>query len=276
MGFRFRRSFKVAPGLRVNLNKSGPSVTVGGKVGHTTFNPGRKTVTSSVRTGIPGLSYSKTTKVGSSSSKRTPSTSKQSSSAGTPPQKPPVGCLSIFLWVCFFPIMLSIWFFKTDKVHLDKKKKGLILAVVWIILLIFGYASPDNQNPSQNPTASGVSSSISESATATPEATPDPTAEPTADPTAEPTATPTAEPTATPTVEPTVEPTAAPTIEPTAKPAPAPAANPDSNSVKVWIPTNGGTKYHSNPNCSKMKNPIEVTKDEAISQGFGACKRCYG
>lgn len=32
--------------------------------------------------------------------------------------------------------------------------------------------------------------------------------------------------------------------------APAPETSAD---VYVWIPTNGGTKYHSNPNCSGMK-----------------------
>lgn len=44
----------------------------------------------------------------------------------------------------------------------------------------------------------------------------------------------------------------------------------------VWIPTNGGTKYHSNQYCSDMENPKQVTEEEAIDQGFTACKRCYG
>lgn len=262
MGFRFRRSFKVAPGLRVNLNKSGPSVTVGGKMGHTTFNPGRKTVTSSVRTGIPGLSYSKTTKMGSRSAKRTPSTSTHGNSAGAPPQKPPVGCLSVFLQILFFPITLSIWFFKTDKVHLDKKKKGLILAVVWLFLIICGSVSSENQNPSQNPTSPGVSSSISESATATPEDTPDPTAEPTVEPTAEPTP------------EPTAEPTIAPTAEPAPDPAPAPASAEESQEM-VWI-SKTGKRYHSNPDCSGMKSPRQITLEEAKQRNLTPCKNCVG
>lgn len=44
---------------------------------------------------------------------------------------------------------------------------------------------------------------------------------------------------------------------------------------RVWIPTNGWSKYHSNPGCSKMKNPQEVTISQAKSRGFTACKRCY-
>ena len=42
----------------------------------------------------------------------------------------------------------------------------------------------------------------------------------------------------------------------------------------VWIPTNGGKKYHSKPGCSNMKDPVQVTVREAISRGFDACKRC--
>lgn len=48
-----------------------------------------------------------------------------------------------------------------------------------------------------------------------------------------------------------------------------------NNEVMVWIPTNGGTKYHSRSGCSNMKNPQQVTLDEAQSRGFTACKRCH-
>ena len=43
----------------------------------------------------------------------------------------------------------------------------------------------------------------------------------------------------------------------------------------VWIPTNGGTKYHNKSSCSNMDNPQQVTKDEAVAMGFTPCKRCY-
>lgn len=48
-----------------------------------------------------------------------------------------------------------------------------------------------------------------------------------------------------------------------------------SSKEMVWIPTNGGTKYHSKSSCSNMKDPIQVTKEEAIKQGFEPCKRCH-
>lgn len=43
----------------------------------------------------------------------------------------------------------------------------------------------------------------------------------------------------------------------------------------VWVPTNGGTKYHCKATCSKMKDPMQVTKETAIANGYTACKRCY-
>ena len=43
----------------------------------------------------------------------------------------------------------------------------------------------------------------------------------------------------------------------------------------VWIPTNGGTKFHSKSSCSKMIDPEQVTKSEAIRRGFDACKKCH-
>ena len=43
----------------------------------------------------------------------------------------------------------------------------------------------------------------------------------------------------------------------------------------VWIPTNGGTKYHKKSSCSNMIVPLHVSLDEAIDRGFTACKRCY-
>ena len=43
----------------------------------------------------------------------------------------------------------------------------------------------------------------------------------------------------------------------------------------VWIPTNGGTKYHLESTCSNMKNPERVSLSKAQSLGFTACKKCY-
>lgn len=43
---------------------------------------------------------------------------------------------------------------------------------------------------------------------------------------------------------------------------------------QVWIPRTG-SKYHSNPNCSNMKNPSQVSLSQAQSWGYEPCKKCY-
>lgn len=52
---------------------------------------------------------------------------------------------------------------------------------------------------------------------------------------------------------------------------------PKSNDVKgeVWVPVNGGTKYHSKSSCSNMKNPKCITLEHAKAAGYTACKKCY-
>ena len=88
-------------------------------------------------------------------------------------------------------------------------------------------------------------------------------------------------------VAPTPEPTPQPTPEPT--PQPQPESQPDNGNAGggtdvtappsgggdlVWIPTNGGKKFHSHAGCSNMKDPRQVSRGEAESLGFTACKRC--
>jgi hypothetical protein len=55
VGFRFRRTIKIAPGVRINLSKSGPSVSVGPRGAKVTVGHGRARAT----VGLPGtgLSY---------------------------------------------------------------------------------------------------------------------------------------------------------------------------------------------------------------------------
>lgn len=45
--------------------------------------------------------------------------------------------------------------------------------------------------------------------------------------------------------------------------------------LMVWIPTNGGKRYHRNSSCSGMINPRRVDLGEARYLGFTACGRCY-
>lgn len=42
----------------------------------------------------------------------------------------------------------------------------------------------------------------------------------------------------------------------------------------VWV-SRTGTKYHSDSNCSNMKNPSHMTQSEAESLGRTPCSKCY-
>lgn len=82
MGLRFRKSFKVAPGVKVNLNKKSTSVTFGGKGVHKTYSSSGKKTTS---VGIPGTgAYYTTSSSGGSGSKK-PSSHKRISADNLDP-----------------------------------------------------------------------------------------------------------------------------------------------------------------------------------------------
>lgn len=65
MGMRFRKSKKIAPGVRVNLNAKSASISIGPKGFKKTFSTSGRTTTT---VGIPGtgLSYSTSKKMGAS------------------------------------------------------------------------------------------------------------------------------------------------------------------------------------------------------------------
>jgi hypothetical protein len=65
MGFKLRKSVKIAPGVKINLSKSGISTSVGGK-GHS-VNIGKRGVKTTV--GIPGTGISHTSSIPASNQK---------------------------------------------------------------------------------------------------------------------------------------------------------------------------------------------------------------
>jgi tetratricopeptide (TPR) repeat protein len=87
MGFRMRKSIKVAPGVRVNVSKRGVGASVGGKGGrYSVHSSGRKTV--SAGSGIvPGVYYQKSVS-GKGSRGGTKSAAAATQSAPVPPKKP--------------------------------------------------------------------------------------------------------------------------------------------------------------------------------------------
>lgn len=82
MGLRFRKSFKVAPGVKVNLNKKSTSITFGGKGVHKTYRSSGKKTTS---VGIPGTGAYYTTSSGGGSGSKKPSSHKKISTDNLDP-----------------------------------------------------------------------------------------------------------------------------------------------------------------------------------------------
>ena len=145
MGLRFRKSIKIAPGVKINLNKKSTSVTFGGKgVHYTASSTGKKTAS----VGIPGtgISYSKTT---GQSSKQKKTSEGGSQPMPTAPQSnfqdpdhkkwyQKTGWI-IALLILFFPVGLFLmWKYTNWK----KPVKGIITALILIIALS-GIVSPD-------------------------------------------------------------------------------------------------------------------------------------
>lgn len=83
MGFRFRRSIKIAPGIRLNLNSKSTSLRIGPKgLGYTFSSNGKKRVTASIPS--TGISYSEVV----SPARRQPSIPVQSPPSSNGQRKP--------------------------------------------------------------------------------------------------------------------------------------------------------------------------------------------
>ena len=47
-----------------------------------------------------------------------------------------------------------------------------------------------------------------------------------------------------------------------------------SQSAMVWV-SKTGSKYHSSSSCSNMKNPSQISLEDAQARGLTPCKKCY-
>lgn len=165
--------------------------------------------------------------------------------------------------------------------------KGAVLAAAFLVVLAAASGPSDKAMETANP------ESVVTETTATPAVTPEATAMPSPTPSPTPVPTPTATPTPTPV--PTEVPTPAPTEAPAAAPAAsetqaagdtgAAAASESSVASSYTAPQSGtvyiagsgkGKKYHSDPNCSNMNDPVPLTQAEAEARNYTPCKKCYG
>jgi len=90
MGFRFRKSFKIAPGVRVNVGKKSIGISAGVKGARVSVNSSGRT-TKTVSLPGTGLSYTKTGKIGggaSSTDKHDQTAPEYTPTADLPPIEP--------------------------------------------------------------------------------------------------------------------------------------------------------------------------------------------
>lgn len=282
MGLNFRKSIKIAPGVKLNLGKKSASVSVGTKGARfTTSTTGRKTAS----VGLPGtgLSYTKTVSTNNSSKKTQHNANSKGTQAATNMNSPNYAThanasnnfsvlsliFGILSWItgcccCAGPIfsILGLVYSKKgekenglNKFNIWGKRLSMIGLVVQIIFLcIFG------STPSDDATQSTETMTTTEITTeVTTELTTELTTEITTELTTEEITEATTEPTTEVTTEVTTETTTATT---------------EATEETVWIPSSG-SKYHSYSSCSGMKSPTEVTKSKAESMGYTPCKRCH-
>lgn len=142
MGIRFRKSVKIAPGVKINFNKKSISTTIGGKgVHHTVSSTGKKT--SSV--GIPGtgLYYTKTS--GGSKKPNSNVTGDTNSYTSVPPEDNNNGqkwykktSWIIALLILFFPAGLFLMW----KYSNWKKPIKIIVSALYVIGFLSVILSP--------------------------------------------------------------------------------------------------------------------------------------
>ena len=155
MGFRFRKSFKIAPGVKLNLNKKSAGITFGGKGAHFTMNTKGKNTTS---VGVPGtgLYYTSTSGGGSTGSSSSSGGGNNGGSGGNhygnnynapqgPMYQPPkkdYTVATIVLLILFFPVGLILMWTKTDW----NKKVKIAISAVFAVLTLIGFIGAGNQS----------------------------------------------------------------------------------------------------------------------------------
>nr|DAW41352.1 MAG TPA: Protein of unknown function (DUF4236) [Bacteriophage sp.] len=302
MGFRFRKSKKILPGVRLNFSTKSVGVSLGGKHARVSVNSSsRKTYSASILG--TGISYVKT-----SSGKRASGQNHSASGGGySTPQpsgsgrkKGPGSGWTIFWLIIFFPIgLVMMWMGNWNK----KVKIGIsaFFAAIFLIGLVTPTDTSDTATTTgiaQSEVSSEIeseSASIFETATEIESITETYSIEESSLETAEASATQETENLPETTVETAVVPSSTATVaeEPTqpaessvsesevpaaqAESAVTPTPAPEQSAMVYWTPN--GKSYHTSSGCSTLsrsKTVLSGTLDEAIAAGkTDPCNVCH-
>ena len=141
MGFKFRKSIKIAPGVKLNINKKSIGISAGTRGARVSVNSKGKATTT---VGIPGsgLSYSKTTNIGGEKNSRGNNNFESFSAQNQKNKKNGKKILLIILGLMFWPVLFvagiipSVLYFPFLRKKVDPNKKELYDIVAGIILAI--------------------------------------------------------------------------------------------------------------------------------------------
>lgn len=275
MGLNFRKSIKIAPGVKLNLGKKSAGISLGGKYGGVSFN---SRTGARARVSAPGTGFSYTTKLGSTEKSATTSSSSSKKSGG---------CLMSCLKGLGFLILLPLgWIYGIYWLLVKRKKlddnpeqqksqtlKVSILSALSFLLLLFGTCSPESSGDAIISTelnteyinSEYVSTEVSDTIsteileTISTEVLTEIPNEIIA----------TTESTEISTSTPIIETEAPAVVAPVSTQAPST----EKEEVLVWI-DDTAARYHKKNGCG-MNNAYQVTLDEAIAKGKTPCKRCY-
>lgn len=158
MPFRFRKYFKIAPGIKINLSKSGLSTSIG-KSG-ASLNLGKRGVRSTI--GLPGTGLSFSKLLTTSDTKPNASSDFNISSLPTEDGKgngfssspaPSKGCCLISFLIMPFNILINLY---RSLVNPETRRSTIILvsSITGACLLLFGVSNAlDTTSPTSAPTA---------------------------------------------------------------------------------------------------------------------------
>lgn len=309
MGLCFQNSMKAGP-LRINFSNSGVGASVGGKFFRCTKTAGGGTRSA---VNIPGTGISYVADHSSPSSKRTSHTNnfnhKDTSQTTNNESSNLIELLlCIFLgwmgahrfythrktsaWIYLFTlgclgigwfgdiIIIASRFFPNMNTSVKQYIKPIAYVLAFLVLCIIGCSAGASNIPTDPAAVAETTESTTEPETTAP--TTEPATVPTTGATTEPTAAATTEATAEPVVEEVAESTIETVTEETSEPATEAATETSIETPTeaefqgnmVWI-SKTGKKYHSNPNCSNMKNPSQITEERAIDMRLEPCSKCH-
>lgn len=281
MGFRFRKSFKVAPGVKLNFNKKSTGVTFGDKGLHYTINSSGK---STMSAGIPGTGMYYTESSGGSGSGRNNGNNftggNDYSGMNPPPENPngygggtqPDGKKPFYKKIWFIALMLFLFapagiflLWRYTKAHKFIKVVVSVIAFLWFVFWAIAFdADTTDVSPSDVPSGSEIVEEVVNETNSTITQTEKETEKPTEQPATE-------KPT---NKQPATERTTTPAVKPT-KPTEPTTTKPTQAEITYVLSTD--TKKYHLPSCYHVEKikPENYQESKTVPSGYTPCGTCH-